>query len=125
MERFLSSWFVSSVALALAALLLGSRMTIGEDGETLLNRVLALAVVGLVFTFVHRLIGTILKTISLPFIVLTLGVLLVIINALLLLLTEAITNGFGIEFSVAGFGWAILASIVISVCQSILSAFVD
>jgi len=124
MERFLSTWFVSSVALALAALVLGTKMTIGDSDETTLNRVLALAVVGLVFTIVHELIGSIIKTLSLPFIVLTLGVLLVIINALLLLLTEAITTSFGIEFAVAGFGWAILASIVISICQSILSAIV-
>lgn len=124
MERFLSTWFVSSVALAFAALLLGSRMTIGEDGESTLNRILGLAAIGLVFTLVHELLGRILKTISLPFIVLTLGILLVVINALLLLLTEQITTQFGLEFMVDGFGWALLAGIVISVCQSILSAII-
>ncbi|WP_313406681.1 phage holin family protein [Aeromicrobium sp.] len=124
MERFLSTWFVSSVALAFAALLLGSRMTIGDGDETTLNRVLALAVVGLVFTVVHELVGSFVKLISLPFIVLTLGLLLVVINACLLLLTEWITTQFGVEFMVDGFGWALLAGIVISVCQSILSAIV-
>lgn len=122
MERFLSTWFVSSLALALAALVLGTRMSIGEPDESTLNRVLALAVVGLVFTIVHEFVGGIVKLISLPFIVLTLGLLLVVINALLLLLTEWLTTSFGVEFMVAGFGWALLASIVISICQSILSA---
>ena len=125
MERFLSTWFVSSVALALAALLLGTKMNIGDADETTVNRVLALAIVGLVFTIVHELIGTLVKLLSLPFIVLTLGLLLVIINAGLLLLTEWITNSFGVEFSVAGFGWALLAAIVISICQSILTAIVE
>lgn len=124
MERFLSTWFVSSVALAFAALLLGSQMTIGDGDETTLNRVLALAVVGLVFTVVHELVGSFVKLISLPFIVLTLGLLLVVINACLLLLTEWITTQFGVEFMVDGFGWALLAGIVIAVCQSILSAIV-
>lgn len=124
MERFLSTWFVSSVALAFAALLLGSHMAIGDSGETTLNRVLALAVVGLVFTVVHELVGGFVKLISLPFIVLTLGLLLIVINACLLLLTEWITTQFGVEFMVDGFGWALLAGIVIAVCQSILSAIV-
>ncbi|SKB07591.1 phage holin family protein [Aeromicrobium choanae] len=125
MERFLSSWFVSSVALALAALLLGSHMSIGDADETTLNRVLALAIVGLVFTIVHLFVGQVVKLIALPFIVLTLGILLVVINALLLLLTEWITSAFGVEFGVDGFWWAFLAAIVISVCQSILSAIID
>lgn len=124
MERFLSTWFVSSVALALAALLLGSRMMIGDSGETTLNRVLALAVVGLIFTIVHELLGGVIKLISLPFIVLTLGILLVVINACLLLLTEWITSAFGVEFSVDGFWWAVVAAIVISICQSIISAII-
>jgi putative membrane protein len=124
MERFLSTWFVSSVALAFAALLLGSRMSIGDADETTLNRVIALAIVGLVFTVVHELVGSVVKLISLPFIVLTLGLLLVVINACLLLLTEWITTQFGVEFTVDGFGWAFLAAIVISICQSILSAIV-
>lgn len=123
MERFLSTWFVSSLALALAALVLGTKMSIGDSDESTLNRILALAVVGLVFTVVHEFLGTIVKLISLPFIVLTLGILLVIINALLLVLTEAITTSFGVEFMVDGFWWAILASIVISICQSILGFF--
>lgn len=124
MERFLSTWFVSSVALAFASLLLGTRMSIGDSDETTLNRVIALAVVGLVFTIVHLLVGSFVKTISLPFIVLTLGLLLVVINALLLLLTEWITSQFGVEFMIDGFWWAVLASIVISICQSILSAII-
>jgi len=125
MERFLSTWFVSSLALGLSALILGSHMSVGEEGETTLNRVLALAAVGLVFTVVHEIVGTIVKLISLPFIILTLGLLLVVINALLLLLTEWITSQFGVEFVVDGFWWAVLAAIVVSICQSILSAIIS
>lgn len=124
MERFASTWFVSSVALAFAALIMGSHMTIGDSSDTTLNRVVTLAVVGLLFTVVHELIGTFLKLLSLPFIVLTLGLLLVIINALLLMLTEWLTGLFGVAFTVDGFWWAVLAAIVISICQSIVSAVV-
>ncbi len=125
MERFLSTWFVSSVALAFAALLLGSHMMIGDADETTVNRVLALAIVGLMFTIVHELVGTIVKLLSLPFIVLTLGLLLLVINALLLLLTEWLTDLFGVTFSVDGFWWALLGALVISICQSILSLIIS
>lgn len=124
MERFLSTWFVSSVALAFAALILGDHMLVGDADETTVNRVLALAIVGLIFTIVHELIGSILKLLALPFIVLTLGILLVVINALLLLLTEWITTQFGVEFMIDGFWWAVLAAIVVSICQSIVSAII-
>lgn len=122
MERFLSTWFVSSVALAFAALIMGSHMLIGDSDETTINRVIALALVGLIFTIVHELVGSVVKLLALPFIVLTLGLLLIVINALLLLLTEWITTQFGVEFIIDGFWWAVLAAIVVSVCQSILSA---
>ena len=124
MARFISTWFVSSLALAFAALLLGDHMSIGDPNETTGNRVLALAIVGLVFTIVNLLLGPIVKLLSLPFIILTLGLLLVVINALLLLLTEWITSQFAIEFFVDGFWWAVLASIVISIAQTIVNAIV-
>ena len=94
-RRFLPTWFASSIALAFAALIMGSRMNIGDPGETTLNRVLALAVVGLV------------------------------INAGLLLLTEWITSLFGVHFFVDGFWWAVLASLVISLFQSIVWAIIS
>lgn len=124
MERFGSTWFVSSVALAFAALILGRHMSIGGSDDSILAQVVTLAVVGLVFTAVHELIGTFLKLISLPFIVLTLGILLVVINALLLLFTEWIINLFGVDFYVDGFWWAFFAAIIISIGQSIVGAIV-
>ncbi|MBM9462455.1 phage holin family protein [Aeromicrobium sp. YIM 150415] len=124
MARFISTWFASSLALAFAALLLGDHMNIGDPGETTANRVLALAIVGLVFTIVNMLLGPIVKLLSLPFIILTLGLLLVVINALLLMLTEWITGQFAIEFFVDGFWWAVLASIVISIAQTVVNAII-
>lgn len=124
MTRFLTTWFVSSLALAFAALLLGDHMNIGEADETTGNRILALAVVGLIFTIVNMLIGPVVKLLSLPFIILTLGLLLVVINALLLMLTHWLTSQFGVEFVLDGFWWAVLASIVISIAQGIVNAII-
>lgn len=124
MERFLSTWLVSAVALSVAAWLLGTHMDIGDSGDSTAESVVAVLVVALVFTFVNSLIGPIIKVLSLPFIVLTLGLALLVINALLLLLTERITDAFDIGFMIDGFWWAVVASVVISVSQSIVNAFV-
>lgn len=124
MERFLSTWIVSAVALSVAAWLLGTHMAIGDPSESDATRIVAVLVVALVFTLVNSLVGPIIKVLSLPFIILTLGLALLVINALLLLLTERITDAFDVAFQIDGFWWAVLASIVISVSQSIVGAFV-
>jgi putative membrane protein len=124
MERFLSTWLVSAVALSVAAWLLGRHMAIGEPTDSTVTRVVAVLVVALVFTLVNSLVGPVLKLLSLPFIIVTLGLALLVINALLLLLTESITDAFDVVFDIDGFWWAVLASIVVSVSQSVVGAFV-
>jgi len=124
MERFLSTWLVSAVALSVAAWLLGTHMDIGESSDGSAARIVTVLVVALVFTLINAVVGPILKVLSLPFIIITLGLALLVINALLLLLTEKITDAFDVVFHVDGFWWAVLASIVISVSQSIVNAFV-
>jgi putative membrane protein len=124
MQRFLSTWLVSAVALSVAAWLLGDHMSIGESGDEATARVIAVLAVALVFTLINSVVGPVVKLLSLPFIIVTLGLALLVINALLLLLTEKITDAFDVVFHIDGFWWAVLASIVISVSQSIVGAFV-
>lgn len=125
MERFLSTWLVSAVALSVAAWLLGDHMNIGDSDESTLSRVVAILLVALVFTIINSFVGPVLKLLSLPFIIVTLGLALLVINALLLLLTEKITDVFDVAFHIDGFWWAVVASIIISVSQSIVGAFVN
>ncbi len=124
MQRFLSTWAVSSIALAFAAWLLGDNMAIGDAGVSTLDRVLGVLGVGLVFTLISSFVAPIVKTLSIPFIIITLGLALLVINALLLLLTEAISNALDLSFDINGFGWAIVASIVISISQTVVNAVV-
>lgn len=124
MQRFLSTWLVSAVALSVAAWLLGDHMAIGDPGDSATARVVAVLVVALVFTLINSIVGPVIKLLSLPFIIVTLGLALLVINALLLLLTERITDAFDVIFHIDGFWWAVLASIVISVSQSIVNAVV-
>ena len=61
---------------------------------------------------------------SLPFTVVTLGFFIVLINALLLGITDWLAGIFGLRFSVDGVGAALLGAIVISLVNLMLTAFI-
>jgi len=125
--KFVLSWVLGSASLALAATLLGDHMNIGLPEQTLQEKIVPLAVVGLVFCIVNTFVAPIAKILSLPFIVISLGLFLLVINALLLLLTQWISDRFPINgsvpFSVDGFWWAMLGTIVVSFINTILGTF--
>jgi putative membrane protein len=116
--RFLIRVVVNALALGAAAWLLdGIRVTSGGTGR----QVLTLLAVGLLFGLVNAVVAPVVKLLSLPFIILTLGLLLLVINALMLLLTSALAQGLDLSFEVDGFGTAVLGSIVITVVSAILN----
>lgn len=123
MTRFLMSWILSGAALAAAAGLLGEHMNIGNAGDTTQERLIALAIVALVFSLINTFIAPVVKTLSLPFIIITLGLFLLVINALLLLLTDWIADKLDVSFYVESFGWAVLGAIVISIVNAVLGSF--
>ena len=67
--------------------------------------------IGLIFGVVNALVGPVLRLLSLPFVVLTLGLFLLVINAALLGLTAALTDRLEID----GLGTAILGGLVLAV----------
>jgi len=118
----LVAWLVvNALALGLAIWLFEG---ITLRGATTTDRVLTLIVVGGIFGLVNSLLKPVIKLLSLPFIVLTLGLLLLVINALMLMLTSWIAGQLGLHFHVAGFGVAFVGSIVISIALIVLNALV-
>ena len=67
--------------------------------------------IGLIFGVVNAIVGPVLRLLSLPFVVLTLGLFLLVVNAALLGLTAALSD----RFSVAGFLPAVLGGLLIAV----------
>lgn len=67
--------------------------------------------IGLIFGVVNAIVGPILRLLSLPFVVLTLGLFLLVINAALLGLTAALTD----RLSVDGFLTAVLGGLILAV----------
>ena len=80
--------------------------------------------VAVIFSLVNTFIKPFLKIISLPITAITLGLFLVVINALMLLLTGWISDQLDLGFVVNGFVPALLGAIVISIVSWVLSLIV-
>lgn len=120
MKNLIIKLLANAVALAVAAWLI-SGITI--QGATTGRRILTLLIVAAIFGLVNAIVKPIVKLLSLPFIILTLGLLIFVINAAMLLLTSWITGKLDVQFHVDGF-WpaALLGSLVITVVGMLLNA---
>jgi putative membrane protein len=107
-SRFLLSWACNVVALFMASWIL-SGVSYGDEWWTLL-------IAGVVFTLVNAFVKPILTVLSIPFIVVTLGLFYFLINILMLYLTDWLVSDFEIET----FWWGVLAAIIVSVVNWIL-----
>jgi len=114
--RFIGWLATNAVALAAAVLIfdgIGFGDSTGWDQVT--DNVWALLFVALILGIVNSFVSPIIKFLSIPFIVITLGLFLLVINALMLLFTEWLVNLFDIDFFVDGFWNAVGGAIVITV----------
>lgn len=115
--RFLIWVTVNALALTAATALLDG---ISVTGDTTQDRVVTLVLVALIFGVVNAVISPVVKLLSLPFIILTLGLLLFVINALMLLLTAWLAQAFGLGFHVDGFWTAVIGAIIITIASWVL-----
>jgi putative membrane protein len=110
---------VNALALGVAVWLFDG-ITLTGDSDT--NRAIQLIVAGVIFGLVTAFVRPIVNLISLPLIVLTLGLMLLVVNALMLMLTSAISGGLNLGFHVDGFWTALFGSIVISLASIVLES---
>ena len=94
------------------------------DNEVSVPTIAALLIVAVVFTLINAVIKPIVQLLSLPLLVLTLGLFTLVINALMLLLTAWITESTSLGISVAGFWTAVWGALIISVVNFVLIAIV-
>jgi putative membrane protein len=83
----------------------------------------SLLFVALVFGLLNASIKPLLKLLSLPIIILTLGLFLFVINALMLLMTGWVSDLFNLGFHVDGFWDAFLGGLIVTVVSLVLSIF--
>lgn len=111
---------VNGVALWVAAFLLEG-IRFGPDSEPLSKQLVTILVVAVIFGLVNAFIKPVLKLFALPFIILTLGLFSLVVNALMLQLTSWFADQANLAFHVDQFFWdALLGSIVITFVSMIL-----
>jgi putative membrane protein len=108
---------VNALALAAAAWLLDG-ITVSGSGSG--RRIVTMIVVGLIFGVVNAVVRPVVKLLSLPFILLTLGLLIFVINALMLLLTSWLADQLGVGFHVSGFWTAVVGAVIVAVVTWLL-----
>jgi putative membrane protein len=113
--------FVNGVALWVAALLLDG-IYFGSRSDAMSKHLMAILAVAVIFGIVNALIKPVMTFFSLPVIVLTLGLFVLVVNAAMLELTSWLAGVLNIAFTVDEFFWdAILGSIIITIVSMILN----
>jgi len=113
MTKFFIRWGINAAALYAAVWLVP-----GVEFRGDWSGVLWLA---LISGLLNALVRPILKFLTCPLIILTLGLFTIVINTFLLLLTSRIGQAFGLGLSVDGFWAAVLGSLVISAVSVVMS----
>ncbi|WP_119072852.1 phage holin family protein [Aggregatilinea lenta] len=111
MRDFFIRLIVNALALAITAYVLP-----GIDIDMGIGSLLLIA---LIFGVVNAIIKPIITILSCPLIILTLGLFYLVVNGLMLLITDELAGG---RFDVDGLLWAILGGLVFGIVGSILES---
>lgn len=106
MRQTLYSW-IANVLLTTIALLFVAELF----DAIYISSIKVALIASIILSFMHLILRPVLIIISFPVILLTLGLFIVFINALLLMMTEKLL---GASFVIDGFGVALVASIILS-----------
>jgi len=112
MVKIIVRWLLLAAALLFVAYVLPG-VTVASFGSALF----AAAVLGLL----NALLRPVLVILTLPVTLVTLGLFLFVINALMFYFAAQLLSG----LSVAGFGWALLGSLVYSVCGVVIDVALE
>ena len=117
--KLIIRWAISALSLFVAAWLVPGIVV--DDGRGWVVYAAMAVILGLA----NAVIRPILKLLTCPLVLLTLGLFTLVINAVTLLLASALANNvFGVGFYVDGFWAAFVGAIIVSVVTIVLSAFV-
>jgi putative membrane protein len=124
--RFLTWLVTNAVALAAATLLFHDIYFDGpaHGQEEIKHKLVRLLVVALILGAVTAFVKPVLTFLSIPLVVLTLGLFLVVINAAMLKLTSWLAGKLDLGFHVVGFWPAVGGAIVITVVTWIVDSLI-
>jgi putative membrane protein len=117
--RLLVRWLISALSLFVAQWIVPGISVSDNRGWV------AYAAMAIILSLVNALIRPLLKLLTCPLILLTLGLFTLVINAITLLLASSLANRlFEVGFYVDGFWPALWGALIVSVVSVVLSVFV-
>lgn len=121
--NFLAKLFISTFAVLITAYFLDG-VVIAENqflkvDSSEINKFMTAFLVALVLAFLNTIVKPILTILSMPITFFTLGLFLLVINALIILFADKLVDGFKVD----GFWTALWFSLILSIVSAILEAF--
>ncbi len=118
----LTRLIANAAALAVATLLLpGIHLDAASPG----HKAFAIVLVATIFGVLNTLVRPLLKLLTLPAIVLTLGLFLLVVNACMLMLTSWVGRQVGLGWQVDGWLSAIIGSVIISLVSALVGGLLQ
>ncbi|MGR0218795.1 phage holin family protein [Agromyces sp. ZXT2-6] len=121
--RFIVKVLVSAFALWLTTLIV-SGVSVVPYEQSDIGTVLTYLLIALIFGVVNATIGTLIRIVAFPLYVLTLGLISFIVNALLLLIVDWLSDLMGFGLQVDGFWWGVLAALVLGLISWLIGLVV-
>lgn len=109
---FIIRWFICSLGLWISVMMFGDS-TLMTVPMTIATFLLA----GLIFSTVNAIIKPIVTILSLPFVLVTMGLFTIVINGFMVWLTVAIAPSIHMSF-----GWAMVSSLVLSLINYLMNS---
>ncbi len=116
MLNFVLTWLVAAVSLVIT-----SKIVPGIHVSSFVAAVMAAVTIG----FVNATVKPIITVLTLPLTILSLGLFLLVVNAIALSLAGWLAGVFNIGFTVSGFWPAFFGAIVLSVVSGLIGHFVN
>jgi putative membrane protein len=113
MSKFILRWVINAIALFLAVYLV--------PGVNLEGGWVSILWLALIFGLINAFLRPLLKLLTCPLIILTLGLFTLLINTFLFWLTSQVGQAFGIGFTIDGFWPAFLGGLVVTAVSVIMS----
>ncbi|WP_202565489.1 phage holin family protein [Agreia sp. COWG] len=123
MRRFLVSLVANAIALWLTTLIVAG-VTLDPYADDTFSTIVSFLFVALIFGVVNGIVGTAIRVVAFPIYILTLGLISLVVNALLLMLSAWFSQlfGFGLVIENGNFWWAVLGALVLAILSAIIGS---
>lgn len=109
----MKKWLLQSV-LSAVAVLFTAQILPGVEVSGIVDALL----VAFVLSFLNTFLKPLLLILTIPVTLITFGLFLLVINAVIIIVADALLDGFNVN----GFGWALLFSLILSVINAVLQS---